>query len=271
MTAGPRLSTLGPRRGGWITARRGVLGLAIVLLGVVGAVASAQRFGSAEGEDVAENAAYDGRFTFVRVKFDIAGGEGGWRRDIKWAHDYPRGERHFVRILDAVSLTGPRLDSTNVLTLADPELFRYPVAYLCEPGFWLISDEEAANLRAYLLKGGFIIFDDFVGNHWYQFEASLRRAFPEGRLVQLDASHPIFDSFYHIESLDFTHPNFPVTPQFYGLYEDNDESKRLMAIVNYNNDIGDYWEWSDEGFLPIELTNEAYKLGVNYVVYAMTH
>ena len=251
--------------------RRAVVG-AMALLALAGAIAGAQRFGRAdEGEDVGPNASYDGRFTFVRVKFEIAGGEGGWRRDIKWAHDYPRGERHFVRILDAVSLARPRLDSTNVLTLDDPELFKYPVAYLCEPGFWLISETEAANLRAYLLKGGFIIFDDFVGNHWYQFEASLRRALPEARLVQLDASHPIFDSFYRIESLDFTHPNFPVTPQFWGIFEDNDPSKRLMAIVNYNNDLGDYWEWSDEGFLPIDLTNEAYKLAVNYVIYAMTH
>ena len=84
------------------------------MLALVVTAAAAQRFGGGEGEDVAENAAYDGRFTFVRVKFDIAGGEGGWRRDIKWAHDYPRGERHFVRILDAVSMTGPRAQSPGV-------------------------------------------------------------------------------------------------------------------------------------------------------------
>ena len=69
-----------------------------------------------------------------------------------------------------------------------------------------------------------------------------------------------------------THPsNYNVIPEFFGIFEDNDPNKRLMVIANYNNDIGDYWEWSDAGFLPIDLSNEAYKLGVNYIVYAMTH
>ena len=90
-------------------------------------------------------------------------------------------------------------------------------------------------------------------------------------LVQLDITHPIFDSFYHIKSLDMDHPYRRVKAEFWGIYEDNDPSKRLIAIINFNNDIGDYMEWSDEGYMPIELSNEAYKLSVNYVVYALTH
>jgi hypothetical protein len=218
------------------------------------------------------NVPYDGKFTFVRIKFEpLGGGEGFRGRDLKWDHDYPRGERHFQRILHEITAIRPHIDESNVMTLDDPDLMKFPVAYLSEPGFWTVTDEEATGLRTYLQKGGFIIFDDFVGSHWYNFAEQFRKVLPEARLVPLDTSHPIFDSFFHIESLDFDHPNFPVKAQFFGVFEDNDPAKRLMAIVNYNNDIGDYWEWSDEGFLPIELSNQAYRLGVNYVVYAMTH
>ena len=98
----------------------------------------------------------------------------------------------------------------------------------------------------------------------------LERVLPGAQPIRLEASHPIFDSFYRIESLEFTHPNFGLRSQFFGIFEDNDPSKRLMMIINYNNDIGDYWEWSDAGYLPIDLSNQAYKLGVNYIMYAMT-
>lgn len=223
------------------------------------------------------NVPYDGRFTFVRLRFTpLAGWSGGggyWRdRDLKWDHDYPRAERNFVKILKELTELSPYLDGGNILAADDPELFKFPVAYLCEPGFWSVSDGEATNLRDYLLKGGFLIIDDFVGQQWFNFAERMREILPDGRLVPLDVSHPIFHSFFDIASLDHAHPNRAgVQAQYYGIFEDNDPQKRLMVIVNYNNDIGDYWEWSDAGFIPIELSNEAYKLGVNYVMYAMTH
>ncbi len=153
----------------------------------------------------------------------------------------------------------------------DPELFKYPVAYLVEPGFWSLTAEETESLRSYLLKGGFLIVDDFADRHWYNFEQRMRDVLPDGRLVELDASHAIFHSFFEIDALDHRHPYYGMKSVFYGIYEDNDPVKRLMIIANYNNDIGESWEWSDTGFIPIELSNEAYKLGVNYIVYAMTH
>jgi hypothetical protein len=227
---------------------------------------------NARQEPLLPNIPYDGRFTFARVKFEPIGGGDGWRgRDAKWDHDYAKGERNFQRILHEITAIRPRLRETNVFTLDDPELMKFPVAYLCEPGFWTLTEKEATGLRTYLQKGGFIIFDDFAGQHWYNFAERFREVLPEARLVPLDASHPIFDSFFRIESLDMDHPNYRAKAQFLGVFEDNDPNKRLLAIVNYNNDIGDYWEWSEEGFLPIELSNQAYRLGVNYVVYAMTH
>lgn len=219
------------------------------------------------------NAAYDGKFTFVRIRYDAQSSRGGRRGggEAMWSHDYPRAEYHFAKILAEVSHTATYLQGGNVLRLDDPELFKYPIAYLTEPGYWVPSEQEVDALRRYLTQGGFLIFDDFADDHWFNFEAQMRRVLPEARPVQLDVSHPIFDSFFRIESLDLTHPYYGVPAYFFGFYQDNDPAKRLIAIVNYNNDIAEYWEWSDEEFAPIELTNEAYKLGVNYIIYAMTH
>lgn len=219
----------------------------------------------------AGNTPYDGRLTFARLRFNPLGGDGGFRRDLKWDHDFPRAERNLMKIVRELSLIRPYMNGGNVFTADDPALHRFPIAYLSEPGFWTVSDAEAKGLRAYLQKGGFLIVDDFFGGHWFNFEAQMRLVLPNSRIVRLDASHPIFDSFFRITSLDYTHPNFGIASEFHGVFEDNDPSKRLMMIVNYNNDIGDYWEWSDGGFIPIELSNEAYKLGVNYLMYALTH
>ncbi len=224
-----------------------------------------------ESPPFAGNTPYDGRLTFARIRYNPLGGEGGFRRDLKWDHDFPRAERNLMKIVRELSLIRPYMNGGNVFTADDPALHRFPIAYLSEPGFWTVSDAEAKGLRAYLQKGGFLIFDDFFGGHWFNFEAQMRLVLPNARVVKLDMSHPIFDSFFRITSLDYRHPNFDVASEFHGIFEDNDPSKRLMVIVNYNNDIGDYWEWSDGGFLPIELSNEAYKLGVNYLMYALTH
>jgi hypothetical protein len=204
----------------------------------------AQRFRrNSPGEHPNPNVAYDGRFTFLRVKFEPLGG--GW--DLKWDHDYPVSETHFMKILDEVSAMRPHLEGSVIYGFADKEIFKFPVGYVSEPGFWTMSPEELAGVRAYIHKGGFLIFDDFAGRH------------------------PVFDSFYKIKTLDMDHPYFRVKAEFWGAYEDNDPAKRLVMIANYNNDIGDYMEWSDQGLLPIPLTNEAYKLAVNYVFYALTH
>ncbi|MCA1584235.1 MAG: DUF4159 domain-containing protein [Acidobacteria bacterium] len=217
-----------------------------------------------------ERVVYDGRFAFVRLRY--GGSDGGFWREPPWAHDYPRAERHFMRILEELTFLRPHREASNILTLDDPELSNYPIAYMSEPGFWSMNEDETTALRNYLHKGGFLIFDDFRGAHWQNFEARMREVLPEGRLVELDATHPIFHSFFEIDSLDFVQfYERNDRPLFYGMYEDNDPQKRLLLVANYNNDIGEYWEFSDTGYVPIDLSNEAYKLGVNYVMYAMTH
>jgi len=250
-----------------------ILLVAMWLAGPASEMVQAQRRG-VNGEEALTapaNPAYDGRFTYARIRFTqsccVMDGR-YW--DVKWGHDYPRSDSHFPKILREITTMRVRSDASVIVTLDDPQLFKFPFAYLCEPGYWLPSDQEAAGLRDYLLKGGFLIVDDFVGAHWYNFETQMRKVLPEARLIPLTAAHPIFDTFYRIESLDFIHPYFGVEAQFYGIFEDNDPRKRLMVIVNYNFDVSEYWEFSDTGLFPIDLSNEAYKLGVNYVIYAFS-
>ena len=254
-------------------ARLVTLGIVVTLLATTLA-AQEMRGGRRDREETvpfAGNAPYDGRFTFARIRFNPLGGEGGFRRDLKWDHDFPRAERNLMKIVRELSSIRPYMNGGNVFTADDPALHRFPIAYLSEPGFWTVSEAEATGLRTYLQKGGFLIFDDFFGGHWFNFEAQMLKVLPNARIMRLEPSHPIFDSFFHITSFDYRHPYFGAASEFLGIFEDNDPSKRLMVIVNYNNDIGDYWEWSDGGFVPIELSNEAYKLGVNYLMYALTH
>jgi hypothetical protein len=183
---------------------------------------------------------YDGRFSFVRLRYGgaagLAQGRFEFRREPPWAHDFPRADFNFLKIMSEITFLKTFIDQGNIRTLDDPELAMFPVAYMSEPGFWTMDEAEL----------------------------------PELSFQRLDASHPIFHSFFEINSLDDV-PGFYGIPEWHGIFEDNDPRKRLLAIANYNHDLGELWEFSDTGYFPVDLSNEAYKFGVNYVVYAMTH
>jgi hypothetical protein len=201
---------------------------------------------------------------------------GGFRRggfSAAWNHDYPRAEQHLALIIKDITFADIRTDADVIMKLDDPALCNYPIALMWEPGFWNLTDREAEAFRAYLLKGGFAIFEDFDGpEQWSVFESQMRRVLPDARLVKLEKSHPIFDSFFRIKDIDaILHPIYGLKPSYYGIFEDNDPSRRLMVIANFDNDVPEYWEWSGEGVFPFDTSNEAYKLGVNYVIYATTH
>jgi hypothetical protein len=226
------------------------------------------------GSDEELNAPYDGRYHFMRVRYTP------WREGMRWvqgrgpswAHDYPRGERNFTKILDETTFIRPLTEGSNVLTLDDPRLFQYPIAYIIEVAGWNPTDEEVRGLHDYLLKGGFLIVDDFrYPPALDNLEFQMNRVLPGVQFVQLDGSHEIFDSFFRVDPHQVIPPYGPTDPVWYGIFEDNDRTKRLMAIINYDNDISEYWEFSDRGYYPIDLSNEAYKLGVNYIIYGMTH
>lgn len=116
--------------------------------------------------------------------------------------------------------------------------------------------------------------DDFFGDQqWNVFERGMRSVMPEARLFPMDVAHPVFHTFFHISTLvGMTHPQSPMyKAQYLGIYENNDPTGRLMVIINFNNDIGDYMEWSGEGWYAVNLSNDAYKMATNYVVYGLTH
>jgi hypothetical protein len=248
--------------------RRALLVTAVVAVAIATTVtlAFAQRGRGGGGGYIEPNVPYDGRFTFVRLQYTNMGGRGGW------AFDYPAMERNFMTILEDLTTVGPHVRGSNVLTMDDPELSRYPIAYLSEPGYWQPDEGETQGLRRWIQKGGFLIVDDFFGRQWTQFEYSMKLVLPDAQFVRMDVSHPIFDSFFTIASLEgLSHPSDTRwKAEYYGIFEDNDPRKRLMVIVNYNNDIGDFMEWSGEGWYPINFTNDAYKLATNYVIYGLT-
>jgi hypothetical protein len=126
-------------------------------------------------------------------------------------------------------------------------------------------------LRAYLSKGGFLIVDDFPLQAWPNFDLQMSRVFPNGQWHDLDVNHPIFHTFFEITELPTVVPyNLGHTPTFRALYEDNDPSKRMQVIANWQNDLSEYWEYSDQGTSPVAETNEAYKIGVNEFIYGLT-
>jgi hypothetical protein len=159
----------------------------------------------------------------------------------------------------------------NVLDVDDPRLLKFPVAYMSEPGDWNANDREAEALRNYLLKGGIIIFDDFHGRDLGNLIEQMRHVLPELTFVRMDGSEALFDSFFKIDLATLQLPSYRGQIEFWGIFEDNDRNKRLLAIAGNDGDLGEFWEFSDTGWAPIDLTNEAYKIGVNYLVYAMTH
>jgi hypothetical protein len=238
-----------------------------VILGATGAASSsAQRPDESWGQFRRE---YDGRFTFVRLRWQAASGGYGMSR--AWDHDFPRAEQNLMTMLREMTMIDVNRDGSLILTLDDPELFHYPIVYMWEPGFWTLGEVEAERFREYLLKGGMVIFDDFEGNQWNNLEVQMRRVLPEARWVKLDVTHPIFDSFFRMKTIDFPHPMYGYLPTYYALYEDNDPRKRVMAIANHDNDVAEYWEWSGGGMFPQANLEEAYKLGLNYMVYGLIH
>lgn len=247
-----------------------IAGLLVVALPLV---AAAQRgrgggFGGFFGRGrVLPNAEYDGRFILARVRY-LSGGS--------WSADYPLMERNLTEMLQELTSIRPNIEETNVYTLDDPEMLKYPVLYLTEPGYWRPTPEEAEGLRRFLAKGGFLIVDDFhFPEEWAVFEYGIRQVLPAAKIETLEREHPIFNSFFQIESLRVPYPGrygeMGLMGEFYGIHEDNDPNKRLSVVINYNMDLGDYVEWAQSGrAYQFEPTNEAYKFMINYVLYGLS-
>jgi hypothetical protein len=228
-----------------------------------------------EDDRLGEHKDESDKFKFTRIKtYPISPGDHLGDGPVMWSHDYPEAGLHLSKILSELSKVQVVLDENEwIFSFADPNLMKYPFAYLCEVGYMQLTDEEITGMREYLLRGGFLLVDDFrSAGQMRNFEYYVKRAFPETeyQMKPLDITHPIFNCFFSIKTLDVRPPYDRGKPQFLGL---EDKHGRLMMIINFNNDVSDYWQWSGDPYqpLPAEDTQGAYKFGVNYVFYALTH
>ena len=214
-------------------------------------------------------------FTFVRLRYG-----GQLTRRSSWRVDWPASDRNFIfQLRKQTNINAaPR---EKIIDVGAAELFDYPFAYMLEVGSLRLSQNEAANLREYLLRGGFIFIDDFHGQReWRRFYTEFKKIFPKREPVDIPISHPIFRCFFKIDELiqipglrsffsGRTYERFDGYPAYCrGVY---DERGRLMMMINFNTDLGDAWEHAAEAFYPREYSDMALKMGINAVIYALTH
>jgi hypothetical protein len=199
-----------------------------------------------------------------------------------WTTDQPEAEYNLTEIIRRLTRVNVATEDNafRTFSLMDDALFDYPWLYAVEVGHWNLSDPEAERLREYLLRGGFLMVDDFHGDcEWAVFMDSMRRVFPDRTVVDLPEDHEVFrlvtplDQFTQVWGIillnrGVTYENGGVDPTWRGIFDDEG---RLMVVMNHNMDLGDGWEHANDPRYPTELTALAYRFAINYVVYAMTH
>jgi hypothetical protein len=230
---------------------------------------------------VAAPQAHDrGAHAFYFTRGMYSDGRRGWfGRGGSWSTDYPKADLQFLTVLRRLT----NLDAYNsehAMRLDDPELRRYPFLYILEVGRISLSSAEVTGLRDYMLSGGFVFVDDFWGDdEWYVFEQQMREVLPDHSIVEMSLDHPIFKVFYEIRELQ----QMPAINAWrsgqrtecygceYAVRGIFDDDGRLMMLINWNTDNGDAWEWAEQPDIPLKFTTYAYQLGVNAIVYAMSH
>jgi hypothetical protein len=211
-------------------------------------------------------------FVYGRIRYHFLPHRG----EVPWHHDYPNGDTMLPDALGRLTNVRTTRESFQIVDIDSEELFKYPFVYMSEPGYLDLHPADVKNLREYLDRGGFILVDDFRGNpsdmhEMENFIVQLRKLYPDRSLAPVPPSHAIFHSFFEIDPVgleaSYTRPNSgPV--QFLGL---SDENNRLVLMVNFNYDASEYWQALDIGQCSMHQAGTAVQLGINYVVYAMTH
>jgi hypothetical protein len=197
-------------------------------------------------------------------------GTNGWFGHMGWSHNYPSSDRNLNEFIK--SATGIDVDvlSFRIVDLGSDEIFDYPFAYVSEPGEMELTEQEITNLREYIERGGFVLMDDFDGPRQLgNMRAQVLKAFPESRFEPIDERHPLFGVLFTLGNLDRMSPYVPGGRiVYYGL---NDRHGRLALAAGHNNDLANFWDWYDEARMPLEPAADAFRLGVNVVVWSMTH
>ena len=261
---------------------------------LIAAAGLAQRGRYQAPEDDAPPAfAQAAEFHFIRVeytdlpqyhrRFGRASRDGsgdGW-----WIVDWPDADNHFslgIQRLTRIDVGDPRH-----LRLTDDRLFDYPWIYATQTGWWGLTDPEVTRLREYLLRGGFLVVDDFWGpDQWEVFRQTMNRVFPGGAITDIAESDSVMHVLYDIREKDRTfipgsrhlrrrgdgtvqvvQPE-GTEPAWRAMYDDKN---RMVVAVNFNTDVGDAWEFADVPYYPEAMTELAYRYGLNYIIYSMTH
>ena len=227
----------------------------------------------------------EAEFQLLRMKYRTFGGGGShgyfqpW-----WAIDYPLAEEHFFPALRR-STNIQVADEERQYDLMDERIFEYPFMLMQQPGRgeWTPTAKEAARLREYCIRGGFLLVDDLHGEYdWAIFESNIRRVFPDKPIVEIPEDDPLMHVFFDLKDRTaipgLRHlrrsrggqivAQLEGKPHWRGIY--NDEGY-LMVAINFNSDMGDSWEHADDPVYPVPMTALGYKLGINYILYAMTH
>jgi hypothetical protein len=219
------------------------------------------------------------RFGYRRRRF---GGDYRLGRS-NWTIDYPRSDRHFSAAVQRLTRVHAR-SVEQIIDLLDEEypndVYNYPWLYAVEVGHWELTDEQCKKLRDYIDRGGFLMVDDFHGTQeWEVFIAGMNRVFPDRPIVELESSDPIFhtifdlDSRYQVPGAQFirsgqTYEHDGYEPRWRGIY---DPQGRIVVAICHNMDLGDSWEHADNPEYPEKYSALGFRIGVNYVVYSMTH
>lgn len=212
-------------------------------------------------------------FVYARVRYHL---QPFWRGEVPWHHDYPDGDTMFPTSLGRLTTTDTDFNSFQLVDVDSKELFNYPFVYMSEPGFLDLRPADVKNLREYFDRGGFLLMDDFRGNEFdnSQYEnmaLQMKKVFPDREIEPIPPTHPIFHLFYDVDSKNMLPPytmgnSGPL--QFLGI---SDAKGTLQVMIDFNNDISEYWQALDVGSCSLHEAGTAVELGVNYAVYAMSH
>jgi hypothetical protein len=265
-----------------VRPRFALAGLALVLaiIGIVYAQKPFREYPGAEYENFPLPPDYQEKTEFSRARLIYRSVPYGWRRyNYSWTIDYPRSDRHLLAGIRRLTRIHTRSVEQSV-DLSDDEVYNWPFLYAVEVGHWDLTDEDCKKLRDYLLRGGFLMVDDFHGTReWEVFMASMSRVFPDRSVVDLENKDAIFHVLYDLDDrfqvpgaqwfqTGRTYEQDGYEARWRGIYDDKG---RIMVAICHNMDLGDAWEWSDDPAYPEKWASLAYRIAVNYTIYAMTH
>jgi hypothetical protein len=195
-----------------------------------------------------------------------------------WTQDYPRADRAFAQTVRRLTRVDARSVEQPVNLEDGDEVYNWPWLYAVQVGEWGLTEAQAKKLRDYLLRGGFFMADDFHGTEEQAyFEQTMKMVFPDRPIVDIPNNDPIFHTVFDLddryrvpgwEHLARGYKKDGIVARWQGIYDDKG---RVMVAISLNSDIGDSWEWSDTPEYPLKFSDLGMRLGVNYVVYAMTH